>query len=111
MDHENQASIVIAATGEELDGLVEQYVVQRDIPSHLWPRWSSDPAWTRGVKGNIASRDLGPAFARELARIVIRDKEWACLMLDHGSLWALLSATPEQICRAAVLAAIKEDAQ
>lgn len=102
---------VLAATGEELDRLVCQYVWcwYDDHYQKNPPEISSHPTPMLNLRDWIAARDLGPAFARELARITFGEMfaDDGCDFVDSKDLWDLLSADPVDICRAAVLACLQ----
>lgn len=113
---------VLAATGEELDRLVTRHVflVDDDKYLELTPRWvrDADLVNTRSkILSYVRQADLGPAFARELAQLVIPNNKairrafsecQTGFTYSDAQLWAMLSAPPEAVCRAAVLACIGE---
>lgn len=104
---------VLAATGEELDRLVDKVLC--GVDGLIVRAWSREYLFTAenmaAIKMRIAARDLGPAFARELADQVLLDDDGPCScdsFIDFTGIWAMLSAPPEAVCRAAVLACIGE---
>lgn len=95
------------AAGLFLDYEIMQY--------EQFPQYSRGQGWD-DIKAKLAARDLCPAFARELAQLVIPNNKairrafsecQTGFTYSDAQLWAMLSADPTAVCRAAVLACLQ----
>lgn len=68
------------------------------------PHFSDDPALVRAVEDEIERRELQNLYAYALADVLNIGDGWRYEGPGGSELWALIRATPEQRCRAALKA-------